>query len=127
MNVATHQEKERNEKTGKRKAGEDRPILKRLRATSSGYWVRRMRQPPQASPFLSCRGENSHCLNKDRNTKICFFYYCFGLKVFQFFWQKLLWQCGFNIFFRVEPYFTGVIRTTYIFSCLSRPNFACEL
>ena len=33
MNVATHQEKEKNEKTGKRKAGEDRPILKRLRAT----------------------------------------------------------------------------------------------
>ena len=30
MNVATHQE---NEKTVKRKAGEDRPILKRLRAT----------------------------------------------------------------------------------------------
>ena len=33
MNVAAHQEKEENEKTGKRKAGEDRPILKRLRAT----------------------------------------------------------------------------------------------
>ena len=33
MNVATHQEKEKNEKTVKRKAGEDRPILKRLRAT----------------------------------------------------------------------------------------------
>ena len=33
MNVAAHQEKEKNEKTGKRKAGEDRPILKRLRAT----------------------------------------------------------------------------------------------
>ena len=33
MNVATHQEKEKNEKTGKRKAGEDMPILKRLRAT----------------------------------------------------------------------------------------------
>ena len=33
MNVATHQEKEKNEKTFKRKAGEDRPILKRLRAT----------------------------------------------------------------------------------------------
>ena len=32
MNVATHQEKEKNEKTFKRKAGEDRPILKRLRA-----------------------------------------------------------------------------------------------
>ena len=31
MNVATHQEKD--EKTFKRKAGEDRPILKRLRAT----------------------------------------------------------------------------------------------
>ena len=31
MNVAAHQEK--NEKTFKRKAGEDRPILKRLRAT----------------------------------------------------------------------------------------------
>ena len=33
MNVAAHQKKEKNEKTGKRKAGEDRPILKRLRAT----------------------------------------------------------------------------------------------
>ena len=33
MNVAAHQEKEKNEKTFKRKAGEDRPILKRLRAT----------------------------------------------------------------------------------------------
>ena len=33
MNVATHQENEKNEKTFKRKAGEDRPILKRLRAT----------------------------------------------------------------------------------------------
>ena len=33
MNVATHQGKEKNEKTGKRKAGEDRPILKRLLAT----------------------------------------------------------------------------------------------
>ena len=33
MNIATHQKKEKNEKTGKRKAGEDRPILKRLRAT----------------------------------------------------------------------------------------------
>ena len=31
MNVATHQEK--NEKTFKRKAGEDRQILKRLHAT----------------------------------------------------------------------------------------------
>ena len=33
MNVVAHQEKEKNEKTGKRKVGEDRPILKRLRAT----------------------------------------------------------------------------------------------
>ena len=33
MNVATHQEKEKNEKTDKRKAEEDRPIIKRLRAT----------------------------------------------------------------------------------------------
>ena len=33
MNVATHQEKEKNEKTVKRKAEEDRPILKRLSAT----------------------------------------------------------------------------------------------
>ena len=33
MNVASYQEKKKNEKTGKRKAGEDRPILKRLRAT----------------------------------------------------------------------------------------------
>ena len=33
MNVATLQEKENNEKTVKRKAGEDKPILKRLRAT----------------------------------------------------------------------------------------------
>ena len=33
MNVATHQEREKDEKTVKRKAGEDRPILKRLRAT----------------------------------------------------------------------------------------------
>ena len=33
MNVSAHQEKEKNEKTLKRKAGEDRPILKRLRAT----------------------------------------------------------------------------------------------
>ena len=33
MNVATHQEKEKNEKTFKRKEGEDRPILKGLRAT----------------------------------------------------------------------------------------------
>ena len=34
MNVAAHQEKKKkNEKTFKRKAGEDRPILKRLRAT----------------------------------------------------------------------------------------------
>ena len=33
MNVAIHQEKENNEKTVKRKAVEDRPILKRLRAT----------------------------------------------------------------------------------------------
>ena len=32
MNVATHQEKEKNEKTVKGKAGEDRPILKRLPA-----------------------------------------------------------------------------------------------
>ena len=32
MNIAAHQETEKNEKTGKRKA-EDRPILKRLRAT----------------------------------------------------------------------------------------------
>ena len=31
MNVSAHQ-KMKNEKTGKRKAGEDRPILKRLRA-----------------------------------------------------------------------------------------------
>ena len=33
MNVAAHQEKEKDEKTVKRKAGEDRQILKRLRAT----------------------------------------------------------------------------------------------
>ena len=33
MNVVTYQEKEKNEKTFKRKAREDRPILKRLRAT----------------------------------------------------------------------------------------------
>ena len=33
MNIAAHQDKEKNEKTGKRKAGKDRPILKRLRAT----------------------------------------------------------------------------------------------
>ena len=33
MNVATHQEKEKNEKTVKGKAGEDRSILKRLHAT----------------------------------------------------------------------------------------------
>ena len=33
MNIATHQEKEKNEKTVKRKAGKVRPILKRLRAT----------------------------------------------------------------------------------------------
>ena len=33
MNVAAHQDKEKNEKTGRRKAGEDRLILKRLRAT----------------------------------------------------------------------------------------------
>ena len=36
MNFAAHQEKERNEKTGKRRAGEDedkRLILKRLRVT----------------------------------------------------------------------------------------------
>ena len=33
MNVATHQEKEKNEKTFKRKAGEDRSVLRRLRAT----------------------------------------------------------------------------------------------
>ena len=33
MNVADHQEKEKNEKTGKRKAGEGRSILKMLRAT----------------------------------------------------------------------------------------------
>ena len=33
MNVVTHLEKEKNKKTFKRKAGEDRPILKRLRAT----------------------------------------------------------------------------------------------
>ena len=33
MNVAIHQEKEKNEKTGIRKAGEDGPILKRLRVT----------------------------------------------------------------------------------------------
>ena len=33
MNVATHQDKEKNEKTFKSKAVEDRPILKRLRAT----------------------------------------------------------------------------------------------
>ena len=33
MNVAAHQDKQKNEKTGKRKAEEDRPILKRLRAT----------------------------------------------------------------------------------------------
>ena len=32
MNVAAHQDKEKNEKTGKRRAGEDRPILKRLHA-----------------------------------------------------------------------------------------------
>ena len=34
MNVVAHQDKEKNEKTGKRKAGEDRPILKRLCATT---------------------------------------------------------------------------------------------
>ena len=33
MNVAADQEKKKNEKTGKRKAGEGRPILRRLRAT----------------------------------------------------------------------------------------------
>ena len=33
MNVATHQEKDKDEKAFKRKEGEDRPILKRLRAT----------------------------------------------------------------------------------------------
>ena len=33
MNVAAHQDKEKNEKTGKKNAGEDRPILKGLRAT----------------------------------------------------------------------------------------------
>ena len=33
MNVDDHQEKEKNEKTVKIKAGKDRPILKRLRAT----------------------------------------------------------------------------------------------
>ena len=33
MNIATHQEKEKNDKTGKRKEGKDRPILKRLSAT----------------------------------------------------------------------------------------------
>ena len=33
MNVAAHQEKEKNKKMGKRKAGEGRLILKRLRAT----------------------------------------------------------------------------------------------
>ena len=33
MNVAAHHKKEKNEKTGKRKAGVDRPILKRMRAT----------------------------------------------------------------------------------------------
>ena len=33
MNVAAHQDKEKNEKTGIRKAGEDRPILNKLRAT----------------------------------------------------------------------------------------------
>ena len=33
MNIAAHQDKEKNEKTSKRKTGEDRPILKRLRAT----------------------------------------------------------------------------------------------
>ena len=33
MNVADHQEKEKNEKTIKRKAGKDKPILKGLRAT----------------------------------------------------------------------------------------------
>ena len=33
MNVATDQEKEKDDKTGKRKEGEDRPILKRLSAT----------------------------------------------------------------------------------------------
>ena len=33
MNVAAHQEKEKNEKTGKRKAEEGRPIVKRLRTT----------------------------------------------------------------------------------------------
>ena len=33
MNVAAHQDKEKNEKTGKKKPGQNRPILKRLRAT----------------------------------------------------------------------------------------------
>ena len=33
MNVAAYQKKKKNEKTGKRKAGEDKPILKRLRFT----------------------------------------------------------------------------------------------
>ena len=33
MNVATHQEKEKNEKTVMGKAGEDRPILMSMRAT----------------------------------------------------------------------------------------------
>ena len=33
MNVAAHQDKEKNEKTGKREAEESRPILKKLRAT----------------------------------------------------------------------------------------------
>ena len=33
MNIAAYLEKEKNEKTSKRKAEEDRPILKRLRDT----------------------------------------------------------------------------------------------
>ena len=33
MNIAAHQDKEKNEKTDKRKAAEGRPILKRLHAT----------------------------------------------------------------------------------------------
>ena len=33
INVAAHQKKEKNQKTAKRKTGEDRPILKRLRST----------------------------------------------------------------------------------------------
>ena len=53
MNVAAHQEKENNEKTVKGKAGGDRLILKRLRATL-------------LRSFMGLHGEKMVCVGSSR-------------------------------------------------------------